>query len=241
MSEEKIAELLSQTKVALRDLNSLGKPLLIKIHFWKTQNRGKTTETYAQMLNKNTEIIPNLQKLFSVSRPLSLEYIKELIDNLRVYGANLPVCSAQASFLCNRAIPILDRFVAQFYSLTLSPEILHFSKSNMVDVLRNINTVRFMIEDDGTHRCIPRLAVYGSRNYARNQDLFVFELLPELHRIAKELNDSHVTYQDIYGKLRGFSCVDVEMAVFAFGTQNRGYFQCWYEEQPTRLDLRLSS
>jgi hypothetical protein len=109
---------------------------------------------------------------------------------LRVYGANLPVCSAQASFLCNRAIPILDRFVAQFYSLTLSPEILHFSKSNMVDVLRNINTVRFMIEDDGTHRCIPRLAVYGSRNYARNQDLFVFELLPELHRIAKELNDS---------------------------------------------------
>ncbi|MDH5694911.1 MAG: hypothetical protein OEZ47_17575 [Gammaproteobacteria bacterium] len=237
-SEERIAGLLSETRIALRNLNSLGKPLLQKIHFWKTQNRGRTTDKYAQILDNNTKIIPNLQKLlFSVSKPTSLQFIEELISVLRIKYANLPVCSAQISFLCNRTVPILDRFVAQFFSRTVSPRILDFAQFNMREVLRDITTVSFVIEDDGTYRCRPRLAVYQKQNFVRNRDLFVSKLLPELNRIAKELNNQQVTYQDIYGKPKEFTGVDVEMAVFAFGTQNRHYFQCWYEGQPIYLDF----
>lgn len=160
-SEERIAKLLKETSVALRDLSSLGKPLLQKIDYWKTQNRGRTTDKYIRILDKDTQIIPNLQKLlFPVSRPKSLQFIKELIDVLRVKYANLPVCSAQTSFLCNRAVPILDRFVAQFFSRTVSPEILSFARFDMPEVLRDITPVSLVTEDDGTHKCRPRLAVY---------------------------------------------------------------------------------
>ena len=237
-SEEKIAELLEESRASLCNLTVLGKPLLQKIHHWKTQNRARTTEKYAEILRGNEEIIPSLQKLLPVSSSLSPDFVKKLIDALRIGYANLPVCSAQASFLCNRALPILDRYVAQFFSHTVSPAILSFDKCNMSAVLRDISTLGFVIEDDGTHKCIPRLAVYQPENYARNRDVFACELLPELNRIADELNDSNVTYQDIYGKPKGFSSVDVEMAVFAFGTQNRRYFECWYREQPTSLGLQ---
>ena len=237
-SEERIIGLLKETTVALRDLSSLGKTLLQKIHHWKTQNRGKTTDKYIQVLDKDMQIIPNLQKIsFPVSRPISLQFVKELIDVLRVKYANLPVCTAQVSFLCNRTVPILDRFVAQFFSRTVSPEILRFTRFDMREVLRDITPISFVIEDDGTHKCRPRLAVYQQQNYDHNRDLFVFKLLPELNSIAEALNNQQVTYQDIYGEPKEFTSVDVEMAVFAFGTQNRRYFQCWYERQPTHLDL----
>lgn len=238
-SEESIAELLKETRDSLSNLPSSEKLLLQKIHYWKTQNRGGTTDKYVRILEKDTQIIPNLQKLFSVWKTMSLDFIKELIEVLRVEYANLPVCSAQVSFLCNRAVPILDRFVAQFFSWTVSPEILSSIQFNMHEVLRDITPISFVIEDDGTYRCIPRLAVYhNTQNYVRNRDLFVFELIPELNHIAKTLNNQEVTYQDIYGKSKEFTNVDVEMAVFAFGTQNRRYFQCWYEGQPAHLDLR---
>jgi hypothetical protein len=236
-SEGKIAELLSETEFALHNLGSLGKPLLEKIHRWKTQNRGKISDKYASILHNDTELIANLQKMFPVSRPLSLGFVKDLVDVLRIECANLPVCSAQASFLCKRAVPILDRFVAQFFSKTVSPRILSLNQFAMRDVLRDIRPVSFVIEDDGTLSCRPRLAVYQRQNYVLNRDLFAFELLPELDRIAKALNNQQITYQDTFGRPKEFASVDVEMAVFAFGTQNRCYFECWYRKQPTCLDF----
>jgi hypothetical protein len=231
------------------DFPSRGRALLEKIHYWKTRNRAGTTDRYAAVLEAEgmNEKLLNLRRLLlnccSPQKHLSSEFARELLDTLRVEEANLPVCTAQASFLTERNIPILDRFVAQFFSRTVSPEVLRFRISDslsfdMCRVFKDAHPVDFILEDDGTDTCKPRLAVYEEKSYRHNLDLFAFKLMPELDRLADELRVKHVMYQDvIHGEQKEFTAVDVEMAVFSFGTANRSYFECWYESEPTTLSL----
>lgn len=234
-SENRIAQLLNQANNALQDLATTGKPLLRNIHQWKTQNQRGITDRYSHVLDENSNLIPDLQELFPAPTSLTSRFIKKLLDTLKIRNCNLPICSAQASFLCHRAIPVLDRFVAQFFSKTLSPTILDMAEFNMRQVLSDFSHIRLIIEDNGTHRCKPRLAVYQSRNYQNNRDLFVYRLIPELDNIAEQLNEQQIAYLDMNDTPKEFTRTDVEMAVFAFGTQNRQYFECWYDKQPQTL------
>jgi hypothetical protein len=245
-SELELAGLLNEARDALLDFSRLGRPVLRKIHHWKTRNQGGTTEKYNVALNAEgiKEKLVGLQKMLSPpQRPVTAEFVCELLDTLRISYANLPVCSAQASFLTERTIPILDRFVAQFFSPTVSPRILRYtisdnSRFNMRRVFMDFQPMNFIIEDDGTNKCKPRLAVYEEKNYNHNRDVFAFTLIPDLDRIAGELREKRVTYQDaIHAEQKEFTAVDVEMAVFTFGMANEHYFRCWYESKPETLSL----
>ena len=238
-SEEKIFELLKETRnvISSEEGNQI-KRLLIDIHRWKTNNQRGISERYDRVLTDNVEVVPFLQGNLPLKSPtLSPEFFEEMLDTLKIRNCNLPICSAQASFLLNRKLPVLDRFVAQFFSLTMSENILNYSRFDMKNVLRDIHPIGFRIEDDGTRRCIPRLSVYQLWGYKANKSQFIGQLIPELIRLVKSLNREKVKYEDIHDLARDFSCVDVEMAVFAFSTQNRQYFQCFYEKSPTRLVL----
>lgn len=238
-SEERIFRLLEET----REVLSIGKKedlqkILVKIHMWKTRNRSGTSDKYERELLKNTRIIAFLQNNFPLkSSKVVPKFYERLLETLKINYCNLPTCSAQASVLLNRSVPILDRFVAQFFGFTMSKKIVEYDKLNMSEVLKDIHPTKFMIEDDGTSRCTPRLAVYQSTSYQKNKDLFVSQLIPELVRISGLLNESEVYYSDIFGYSQKFTCVDVEMAVFAFSTQNVRFFKCFYKRKPTRLCL----
>ena len=234
-SENRIAQLLNQADNALTDLATAGKALLCNVHQWKTKNQRGITNKYSQVLDENSNLIPDLQELFPAPIPLTSQFIKKLLDTLKIKYCNLPICSAQASFLCHRTIPVLDRFVAQFFSKTLSPTILDMVEFNMRQVLSDFSLIGFKIENDGTHRCKPRLAVYQRWGYQNNRDLFVYRLIPELDRIAEQLNEQQIAYLDMNDSPQEFTRTDVEMAVFAFGTQNRLYFECWFDGQPPTL------
>lgn len=238
-SEEKIFELLNETLSAISSgENRRIKNLLIEIHRWKTNNQKRISDRYQKVLMDDTKVVSFLQsKLPLKSLTLSPEFFKELLDTLKIKYCNLPICSAQASFLLNRELPVLDRFVAQFFSLTVSEGVLNYNQFDMNNVLRDIHPIRFRIEDDGTGRCVPRLAVYQHWSYRTNRFLFISQLTPELIRIAKSLSEKEVKYLDIHDHAQDFSCVDVEMAVFAFSTKNRHYFECFYDRSPTRLNL----
>lgn len=238
-SEEKIFELLNNTKNAI--LSGVGahvQKLLVEIHRWKTNNQRGISERYEKVLTNDTKVVPFLQSKFPLkSRKISPTFFKELLDTLKIRNCNLPVCSAQASFLLNRKLPVLDRFIAQFFSLTMSQHILDYSQFDMNKILRDIHPIRFRIEDSGTRRCVPRLAVYQKWSYKTNRSLFISQLIPELIKIAKLLNNEEVRYKDIHGIMQDFTCVDVEMAAFAFATKKRHYFECFYNKSPTRLDF----
>jgi len=88
-------------------------------------------------------------------------------------------------------------------------------------ILQDMNCVPFEIEDDRRHLCVPRLAVYYESCYKRNRDLFVKSLLPELDRISQLLNEEEVSYRGIDRENHEFNQVDVEMAVFAFGSKQK--------------------
>lgn len=238
-SEDKIFELLNETSNAISSGDSERiERSLVGIHRWKTNNRSGISEKYEKVLANDTGVVPFLQSNFlSRSPKFSPEFFKELLDTLKIRYCNLPICSAQASFLLNRKLPILDRFVAQFFSLTMSESILYYDQFDMNDVLRDIDPVKFRIEDDGSGRCVPRLAVYQQWSYEINRSLFISQYIPQLIRIAKVLNKEEVEYKDIHDVAQDFFCVDVEMAVFAFAMKNRHYFQYFYEKNPTRVDL----
>ena len=238
-SEEKIFELLNKTKnVILGGKSGSIQKLLVEIHQWKTNNQRGISKKYGEVLAKDTKVAPFLQSNFPLqSSTLSPTFFRKLLDTLKIRNCNLPICSAQASFLLNRKLPILDRFVAQFFSLTVSKHILDYSQFDMNDVLQDIHPIVFKIEDSGTGLCIPRLAVYQRLSYEKNRYLFINQLIPELIRIAELLNKEEVKYEDIHGITRDFSCVDVEMAVFAFATKNRHHFECFYDKSPTKLSF----
>lgn len=236
-SEEKIFELLNKTKnIILSGESSRIQKLLVGIHQWKTNNQRGISKKYGEVLAKDTKVVPFLKSNFPLKSPtLSPAFFRKLLETLKIRNCNLPVCSAQASFLLKRKLPVLDRFVAQFFSLTMSKHIFNYTQFDIKEVLQDIHPVMFRIEDSGTGFCIPRLAVYQRRSYEKNRFLFINQLIPELIRIAKLLNKEEVKYEDIHGMTQDFSCVDVEMAAFAFATKNRDYFECFYDKSPTRL------
>jgi len=240
-SESKISELLNQAETATNSGNErLLENTLVSIHRWKTQNQSGITDRYRIVLAKSPKSVRNLKRVLLTHPPLNSDIANDLIGILRMKNSNLPVCTAQVSFLCGRRFPILDRFVAQFFARVVSPRILELPMFNVREVFRDIRPIPFIIEDDGTGKCKPRLAVYQNSNYERNRELFIHQLIPELDGIAKALNNEQVEFRSVNGESMQFSSVDVEMAVFAFGTQNKEFFQCFYSGN-TPPSLRLDT
>lgn len=228
-SEQRILDIRRKTLNALneKDVRRLRK-VLIEIHGWKTGEQRGVTRKYENSLMENEELLRYLFNTLPLREALTSALFTDFLEVLKIPYSNLPIASAQASFLLDRKTPILDRFVAQFFSMRVSPQILGLRNYNMESIFRDIRLIPFEIEDDGRNICVPRLAVYYGSGYRRNRDLFVRDLLPELQRIAQALNAEGIRYKGIDGIEHQFSQVDVEMAVFAFGTQNRKYFECFY-------------
>ena len=236
-SENEINELSNQAETAIRSADErLLENLLVKIHRWKTRNRSGITDDYQIALANSPGLVRNLKRTLLRQPSLNSDIANDLIGILRVENSNLPVCTAQVSFLSGRRFPILDRFVGQFFAQVVSRRILELPMFDMREVFRDIRPIPFIIEDDGSGKCKPRLAVYHNSNYERNRELFIHQLIPELDGIAKALNNERVGFRSVNGEPMPFSSVDVEMAVFAFGTQNKEFFQCFYgESRPSIL------
>lgn len=239
-SEKRIFELLNQTRSALLSGESdFIQQVLVNIHNWKTNNRSGVSERYKKELKKDRNVVSFLRENLPLElSKLEPEFYKKLLETLKLRYCNLPACSAQASFLLDRRLPVLDRFIAQFFSLIISENVLSYDQFDMNNVLSDIHPITFIIEDDGTGKCRPRLAVYQQWSYKTNKSLFVDQLIPQLIRISKLLDEEEIDYVDIFGESQNFSCIDVEMAVFAFSTTNRKFFKCFYNKSPTRLNLR---
>lgn len=234
-SERRIRSILNEVRVAFRTsgVDSLGRAL-VHIHGWKTGQQRGITRKYEESLRKRRELLTHLLGFLPSTQLVTPDFFSSLLDDLRIPFCNLPVCSAQASFLLDRLTPIIDRFVAQFFSIKVSRSILELQGYDMNRIFQDIVSVPFEIEDDGRGICVPRLAVYGNSCYRSNRDLFVRNLLPELRRIARVLNNEGMYFRGIDRVNHEFTDVDVEMAVFAFGTQNRRYFECFYEGREVR-------
>jgi len=227
-SERAIEVIRKETQTALveKDPDKL-RSILIRIHEWKTG--GRITSLYRETLNSEMSLIQKIITYIPPKERFLVDSFNDLLDVLKVKYCNLPVASAQSSFLLNRTTPIIDRFVAQFFSRKVSKRILQIEKWDMKSVFGDLNQIPFKIQDDGTGRCVPRLAVYDESSYQRNKSLFLNFLLPKLDIISKILNRMNVNYQGLEGSLQNFTPVDVEMAIFSFGSQNREHFQCFYD------------
>lgn len=227
-SEHTINSLKDETSTSLRKGDpDLLRDALIKIHRWKTG--GRTTNRYKNNLDGKEELVSYLLAVLPLENSLSSEFLNKLIDTLKIRQCNLPVASAQMSFILNRKTPIIDRFVTQFFSKKLSQRILEMEQFNMKNVFRNLKEIHFKIEDDGRGKCVPRLAVYYKSAYKRNKFLFIDSFIPELERISELSIHNNIVYQGIDNEKHNLRPIDVEMAIFAFGTQNREYYQCFYE------------
>jgi len=183
---------------------------LVEIHRWKTNNRSGITTEYQKIINsKKVEYFIEILNLSPFDTP---EKLLVLIRKLKIPNCNLPVCSAMASFIYNRRnVPILDRFVAQFFVREF--DIDEFDEDTKL-VLQYVKKIPFKLEDDGNGNI--RLSVYTLSGFEENLSKYIKGFVPECDRIAQDLRKSKVKYCDIQGNLKEFCPVDVEMAVFFY-------------------------
>jgi hypothetical protein len=205
---------------------------LIQIHSWKTRNQAQITDKYARQLDKEPKRLRELQKLLPLTIDTPNEQLKKALDIMRFPDCNLPVCTAQLSFLSGRQFPILDRFLAQFCSRKVHPQILQWAEYDIQNVFEIIERIDFDLEDDGRGKGVPRLAVYNEKPYRKNRNLFVDDLIPQFERIAEQLQEADMPYQGIDRKQHPFTSVDLQMAIFIFGKRNTRLFKQFYKVAP---------
>jgi len=192
---------------------------LVEIHRWKTKNRQNRSLEYGKTLDAlGSEY---LTEIFNFSPFESIERLSFLIRKLKVFNCNLPICSAIASFLYNRKdVPILDRFVAQLITRDFRTAIVD---GETVKVLQYIKQIPFRLEYDGTNN--RRLSVYTPAGFEDNLVKYINDFVPECNRIAQDLRQLKIKYQDIHGKLVDFYPVDVEMSFFSYSMKHSDYFK----------------
>jgi len=205
---------------------------LIQVHRWKTRNHGRITDQYVRQLDKEPKRVRELQKLLPITIESSTSVLKKALDLLRFPDCNLPVCTAQLSFLSGRKFPILDRFLAQFFSQKAHPMILQWAEYDFQNIFKTIGKIDFVLEDDGRGKGVPRLAVYTEKSYRKNRNLYVNELIPRLQNLAEQLQEADLTYQDINRNQQYFTGVDLQMAIFIFGKKNTRLFRRFYKKLP---------
>jgi hypothetical protein len=205
---------------------------LIQVHRWKTRNQARSTDRYARQVEKDPRRLRDLQRLLPITSQTPNADLKKALDLMRFPDCNLPVCTAQLSFLSGRVFPILDRLLAQFFSRRVHPLMLQWADFDLLNVFKTIGTIDFVLEDDGRGKGVPRLAVYNESPYRRNRNLYVEEFIPRLQHLAKQLQDADLTFQDINRNQQHFSSVDVQMAIFIFGKRNPKLFKGFYKTHP---------
>jgi hypothetical protein len=205
---------------------------LMHIHRWKTRNQAGITDLYARQLQKDPKRVRELQKLLPISEETPDKVLKKTLDLMRFPDCNLPVCTAQLSFLSGRVFPILDRFLAQFFSRKAHPMILQWADYDIPRVFEVVGKIEFVLEDDGRGKGVPRLAVYTEPAYRKNRNLYVEQLIPQLQNLASKLQEGDLTYQGIDKKLHQLTSVDLQMAIFIFGKRNPKLFKQFYKVLP---------
>jgi hypothetical protein len=205
---------------------------LMQIHRWKTRNQAGITDKYARQLDKDPRRVRELQKLLPITNETPNMVLKKALDLMRFPDCNLPVSTAQLSFLSRRVFPILDRFLAQFFSRKAHPMILQWAEYDILNVFETIGNINFILEDDGRGKGVPRLAVYTENSYRYNRDQFVDQLIPRLRNLAEELREADMTYQGIDRDQHHFTSVDIQMAIFIFGKKNTRLFKQFYKTPP---------
>jgi hypothetical protein len=212
---------------------------LMQVHRWKTRNQAGITDKYARQLDKEPRRVRELQKLLPINIETPNGILKKALDLLRFPDCNLPVCTAQLSFLSDRVFPILDRFLAQFCSRKVHPMILQWAEYDILNVFKAIGEIDFSLEDDGRGKGVPRLAVYTEPSYRHNRNLYVDQLIPKLQNLAKQLKDADMVYQGFDRILYHFTSVDLQMAIFFFGKKNTKLFKQFYKAHPIpRLSIQ---
>ncbi|MFX1563221.1 MAG: hypothetical protein ACFFDP_07930 [Promethearchaeota archaeon] len=206
--------------------------ILLQIHRWKTRNQAGITDKYARQLDKEPKRIRELQKLLPITIETQDAILKKALDLMRFPDCNLPVCTAQLSFLSERVFPILDRFLAQFFSRKAHPMILQWAEYDILNVFETMGKINFILEDDGHNKGVPRLAVYTETSYRYNRDQYVDHLIPRLQHLAAELRKADMTYQGIDRDQHHFTSVDLQMAIFIFGKKNTRLFKQFYKTPP---------
>ena len=205
---------------------------LMQIHRWKTRNQAKITDRYARQLQKDPKRVRDLQKLLPITTDSSDAALKKALDLLRFPDCNLPVCTAQLSFLSGRVFPILDRFLAQFFSRRVHPMILQWADYDISHVFETVGKIDFILEDDGRGQGVPRLAVYSEPSYRKNRNLYIEQLIPQLKMLAETFQAADITFQGSDGQPKQFTSVDLQMAIFIFGKRNPKLFKKFYKTHP---------
>jgi len=127
-----------------------------------------------------------------------------------------------ASFIYNRQnVPILDRFLAQFFARKFS---LNNVDDDTAQVIKYLKSIPFRLEDDGSGSGNLRLSVYSLPGFNYNLSEYTTEFVPECNRIAQILRQSNTTYCDTQGKMLEFYPIDVEMAIFSYATKHNNLF-----------------
>lgn len=205
---------------------------LMQIHRWKTRNQAGITNKYAKQLDKEPKRVRELHKLLPFTSETPNVILKKVLDLMQFPDCNLPVCTAQLSFLSGRKFPILDRFLAQFFSRKVHPMILQWAEYDILNVLETIGKIDFALEDDGRGKGVPRLEVYTQTAYRYNRNLYVDQLIPRLQNLAEQLQEADMRYQGIERNQHHFASVDLQMAIFIFGKKNTRLFKQFYKAPP---------
>jgi hypothetical protein len=220
-SEEIINSLCSKVCDAVRGkkLDEL-RSVLIEIHRWKTNNRQKQTQKYSATLKSKCSSY--FEKLIQMAPFEDISKLRDLIMHLKVTNCNLPVCSAIASFFyCRKKVPIIDRFLAQFFSRKFKLNLINEDTSQVINSVKIIN---FKLERPGKDSNL-RLAVYTDEGFKENLKIYLEEFIPECERIANLLTQSGTRYIDWHGNTTEFTPQDVEMAIFSWATKNSALFE----------------
>jgi hypothetical protein len=218
-SEDNISRLNTLVRTAISE-NNRDKIIsaFITVHRWKTQNHRDQTSKYRTTLeSRDSNYFNRLQELgpFTTNQNLG-----KVIKLLKIRNCNLPVCTAIASFLYGRnVVPILDKYLSQFFTRRF--------KFDSVDektkqILNYVNIIPFRLEDGGTGKL--RLSVYYQYGFDYNLDQYLTRFVPECTRIAKDLGQAEIHYNDIQGIEREFLPIDVEMAIFSYSTTHSSLF-----------------
>ena len=219
-SEGRIADLGNDLRTAIREGDAeLLRSALVSVHRWKTANRQGQTRKYLATLERLGEDY-YLGDLFSLAPFDPGRDAGTVVRHLKVRNCNLPVSTAIASFLYGRrAVPILDKFLSQFFARKLRHE---DADEQTRQALAHTRRIDFRIEDGGGGRL--RLAVYSRSGFEHGLRLFLREYVPECTRIAGELAEAGVQYAGVDGRPAQFSPVDVEMAIFSWAMRNSDLF-----------------
>jgi hypothetical protein len=222
LSEKRIHRLQYDAQAALNSQNiDRLVEILVAIHEWKTKNRGGQSTSYAKVLSKNPSMLEKVIELMPLSINASAEEVITFLMLLDMKHSRVPVCTAQLSFLSGRQFPILDRYIGQLMSQQFDPLLFKSKEYDFKEICQIIGKIDFAIVKgaSGTRS----LATQGASN-TRNRKLYATQLIPQLKDVAEQLNMIGVQYKAHDGTFYQFTCVDVEMALFAFATHNARYF-----------------